>query len=101
MQSELSPPIAMAHQTEATTTVTQPQEQHQPQQHHIPIQPKRPSPTLIPGKSLEKSKEIEDLTKPKEKKKGKDIDKQAVDAAGEGEENDSFHRLYNKEIKVN
>ena len=51
---------------------------------------------------MEKSKDLEDLAKAKEKsKKGKDIDKQAVDAAGDGEENDSFHRLYNKEIKVN
>ena len=41
---------------------------------------------------------------PKEGKssKSKDIDSRPIDQShGEGDENDSFHRLYNKEIKVN
>ena len=37
----------------------------------------------------------------KEKPKSKDHEK-AIDQSGaDGDENDSFHRLYNKEIKVN
>ena len=46
----------------------------------------------------DKSSDLEDLKK--DKKKKVDPDRQAVDA-DQGEENDSFHRLYNKEIKVN
>lgn len=46
-----------------------------------------------------KQPEADDL-KPKEKKNTKDPTSPPLDAA-EGEENDSFHRLYNKEIKVN
>ena len=48
----------------------------------------------------DKANDLDDLKASKEKKKPKDPDRQPVDAA-EGEENDSFHRLYNKEIKVN
>lgn len=33
--------------------------------------------------------------------KGKDVEKAIDQSNGEGDENDSFHRLYNKEIKVN
>ena len=49
---------------------------------------------------FDKANDLDDLKASKEKKKPKDPDRQPVDAA-EGEENDSFHRLYNKEIKVN
>jgi hypothetical protein len=41
---------------------------------------------------------------PKETKHGKskEFEEKAMDQSnGEGDENDSFHRLYNKEIKVN
>ena len=49
---------------------------------------------------FDKANDLDDLKASKEKKKQKDPDRQPVDGT-EGEENDSFHRLYNKEIKVN
>ena len=53
------------------------------------------------GAELSGLKAAEAKEKPQAAKAGKDGEK-AIDASGaEGDENDSFHRLYNKEIKVN
>jgi tetratricopeptide (TPR) repeat protein len=49
--------------------------------------------------------DVQPLSSPKEAKlslpKAKDVEKAIDQSNGEGDENDSFHRLYNKEIKVN
>jgi len=51
------------------------------------------------------AQDIQGMTSPKEvsggQPKAKDVEKAIDQSNGEGDENDSFHRLYNKEIKVN
>ena len=54
-------------------------------------------------KEIPKSRVADLIDDERPSKKIKDPDAQAIDPAddGLGEENDSFHKLYNKEIKVN
>lgn len=63
--------------------------------------PEKPSPGADLGAELSGLKAAEAKEKGHASKLSKDEGK-AIDAsAAEGDENDSFHRLYNKEIKVN